>query len=130
MRLRIAELTTHTVTRSRGGMAYNSLKPHLERNQSVVIDMGREHPVSLSFLDELIRRLGGSGHLTQVTFLVHEKDVLRKLSRIAKIREVQINYADGETGTRRRVRRASPPSHEVSGTRVKPPAAKDIIGTP
>jgi hypothetical protein len=127
MKLRIAELTAHTVTRSRGGMAYDSLKPHLERNQTVVIDVGGEQPVSLSFLDELIRRLGESGHLTQVTFLVHEKDALRKLSRIAKIREVQINYADGETGTRRKVRRAPSPSHEVSGTRVKPPAAADAM---
>ena len=120
MRLRIAELTTHTVTRLRGSMAYDSLKPHLERDQPVLIDIGPEHPISLSFLDELVRRLGESGHLTQVTFQVHERDALRKLSRIARIREVQISYLDEKTGSRKTVKPLAPLRNEVSGTAVKP----------
>ena len=130
MRLRIAELTTHTVTRLRGSMAYDSLKPHLERDQPVLIDIGPEQPISLSFLDELVRRLGESGHLTQVTFQVHERDALRKLSRIAKIREVQINYLDEKTGSRKTVKRLAPLRNEVSGAAVKPPATTDIMRRP
>ena len=127
MRVRVAQLTTHTVTRSRGSLAFDSLKPYLERNQPVEIHIDGEHPVSLSFLDELVRRLAESAHLTQVTFLVHEGDALRKLSRIAAIRRVDIGYFDPKTGSRSTVKRLPPLENEVSGTRVKPEAATDIM---
>lgn len=97
-RVHIFDLVDRTVTRSKGNLAYGNLKPRLDGDQLIEIDLSGDHPLSLSFLDEIARQLAEADRLGQVVFVVGEDEqVLRKLSRIAEIRQIDINCMD--TGT-------------------------------
>lgn len=119
-RLHLRDLSPHTVTRSRGYAAYEELKRHLGLNQMVEVDISGEYPISLSFLDGLVLRLMTSGGLDQITFVVHNQDVLRKLERIAEIRQVDISYLDIDTKVRAKVKRLSPLKSETTVLSTKP----------
>jgi predicted ATPase len=97
MKLLSTDLAYPTLTRSRGAMAYLQLKPLLNEGAPIEIDLVEDQPISLSFLDELVRLLGDSQASGQVTFLVHSEDILRKLSRIAAMRSVDV-WAQGVDG--------------------------------
>lgn len=120
MRLDICQLSERMVTRSRGAVAFNRLKTYLQRRGSVDLVVSDDQPVSLSFLDQLVWDLSKSGDLHRVIFVVSEKDTLRKLSRVANIRGVDIGYADAQTGTRRNVQPSTGRKPVVSTSKAKP----------
>ncbi len=116
LRVPITALASHTVTRSRGRLAYGSLRRYLTGHRSVEIDLSEERPLSLSFLDELVLRLSEVNQLRWVTFVVANQDVLDKLSRISEIRKVAINYSGVDTASGKKVPRLPAPYTEVVST--------------
>jgi len=83
-------------TRARAAEAVTELWPHLEQGLSVKLDLEGDI-VSMSFLDEVVRRLLESGRLDQVVFSIHSQDVLDKLARIADVRHAPIVYMGVDT---------------------------------
>lgn len=120
MRLDISKLSEHMVTRSRGAVAFKRLKMFLRRRRSADLVIGEGQLLSLSFLDQLVWDLSKSGDLHRVIFVLSEKDTLRKLSRVANIRGVDISYADAQTGARRNVRPTSGRKPAVTTSKAKP----------
>lgn len=102
-KLHITTLTRRTVTRARGRMAYDELRPRLQGNESLEIDLAGEYPLSLSFLDEFIRHLSDARCLDRITFVVKGGDALRKLGRVSHIRRVAIWYRDTDILQRKTV---------------------------
>lgn len=116
IRIQITALVSNLVTRSKGHSAYQSLEPYLAQNQPIEIDLSGDHPLSLSFLDELVWRLSVSTRLDRVTFVLREsteRDTIRKLSRVAEIRDVDVSYLDADTGLKKRVKKLPAPRSEL-----------------
>lgn len=119
-RIHIKNLAPYTVARSNGALAQDNLKPYLQINRAIEVDLSGEYPLSLSFLDELVRKLAESGDLEKVTFAVRERDVLRKLSRVAEIRGVNLVYLDAKTGARGPIKPRPAARYEVVTIGAKP----------
>ncbi len=89
MRLAITELTEPCLTRKRGGLAAQELLSRDEGREVRLVLNGTEF-LSLSFLDELVRRLHDAGVLGRLTFETNRGEHLEKLGRVRDVRGVDI----------------------------------------
>ena len=113
-RVRIHELTSPTLTRRRGRIAFESLLEHLEGGD-VEIDLSDyKGPLSLSFLDELTLRLRERGLLNRVLFLAPPPKVREKLSRIASLRDVELLYRSSPRDEARPIPKKKEPGEALS----------------
>lgn len=94
--IRIEELSSPCVMRTRGQEAAHNLEEYLGVAQYIEIDLGNVEIVSMSFLDELIYRLHESTNLGKVIFRVGDSVIKDKLERIAQIRSVKIRCRSAE----------------------------------
>lgn len=101
--VKVADLSDLGVTRTSGRAAFERLKEFLRSGESLDVDISEDRPLSLSFLDELVFQLSGSGDLNRVTFLIADTDVRRKLQRVAGMRGIALRYR--RTGPGRRTAR-------------------------
>ena len=122
-RLHITELESRTITRARGHMAYESLVRHLQDDQPIEIDLSGEQPLSLSFLDEIVRLLADSGRLGQITFVVDRPETLHKLGRVADVRQVDFHVLEAGAKQRKTVERVPAARPETIVVGVKPTGA-------
>jgi len=120
MKIRSTDLASHTVTRARGKEAFEALAERLRvSTEEVEIELPAGQPLSLSFLDEIVFSLKGSGHLARVTFVVEEPEALRKLGNVASMRHVDVWYRGLGASFRTTVERAplSPNGEATEGER-------------
>jgi hypothetical protein len=89
--LSIKELSTSTVTRTKGNEAYRNLTGHLASTDRLWIDLRNHELISFSFLDQLIFRLEDSQVLQKVTFITSDTSYER-LAQIAALRKATIYY--------------------------------------
>lgn len=117
-RVRIQELTSPTLTRRRGRMAFETLLGYLEEG-SVEIDFSaHEGPLSLSFLDELALRLREQNLLDRVVFLTPSRRVLERLSQVSTLRGIPLKYRPEPDAPVRPVPRARIPADEPQAVLV------------
>lgn len=69
MRIKITELSSRTITRGRGSEAYSALVDRMPASGIIEIEIPTDSPISLSFLDEIIRSLAADNQLARVRFL-------------------------------------------------------------
>ena len=96
--IRIEDLSSPCVMRSRGREAAHKVEECLGTTEHIEIDLTSVEIVSMSFLDELIYRLYESTNLDKVIFRVYDAAIKDKLERITQIRSVRIRYRSGEEG--------------------------------
>lgn len=92
--MQILEFTPPTsalTSRPRADETVAAMLPHLRMGMQVALDL-QSDIISMSFLDEIVRRLLEEGHLGDVIFSVHAQDTIDKLSRIADVRAARILY--------------------------------------
>lgn len=100
VKINVNQLAYPTITRTRGMQAFVSIRDSVRDVTQAEVDLSGDQPLSLSFLDELIRLLAEEGYLSRVTFLVDQPEVLNKLAKISSIRQIDI-YHGGIKGERR-----------------------------
>jgi hypothetical protein len=90
--LSIRELSSSTVTRTKGNEAYRNLKDHLASTDRLWIDLRNHELISFSFLDQLISRLDDSQVLQKITFILASDSSYERLAQIAALRNATIYY--------------------------------------
>ena len=90
--LSIRELSSSTVTRTKGNEAYRNLTDHLASTDRLWIDLRNHEPISFSFLDQLISRLDDSQVLQKITFILASDSSYERLAQIAALRNATIYY--------------------------------------
>lgn len=106
-RIRVTQLSSRCITRSRGQNAGRKLQRYLEAGP-VEIDLDGVEMLSMSFLDGLICHFIEHGNEELVTFRVSDPAVKNKLARLAAIRCVTLYYRSGDQQPRRRISMLSP----------------------
>jgi len=82
-------LSASTVTRERGAEAFEKLATLLKQG-NVELQLDGTELLSTPFLDEIVRLLASRNQVTEVTFVTDNADTVRKLQRIAAVRDVTI----------------------------------------
>lgn len=90
--LSIRELSSSTVTRTKGNEAYRNLTGHLASADRLWIDLRDHELISFSFLDQLISRLDDSQVLHKITFILASDSSYERLAQIAALRNAIIYY--------------------------------------
>ena len=119
-RISISDLTSPTLTRHRGRIAADRLEKYLGEHESVELDVREDRPVSLSFLDEIVWTLRKSDDIDRLTFVTDRADIVRKLERIAYIRNVNVHKRDPSSRKRTRVDQTPPVPRRVVTHAAKP----------
>src|SRR2546422_858196 len=88
----IIELGDHMATRTRGAEASERLKSLMDGEAPVEVAIMGDFPVTLSFLDEIVRQVDATHQLDKLTFLSDREDVLYKLGRLVEILKVRLYY--------------------------------------
>jgi hypothetical protein len=102
--IRISDLTTLCLTRSRGKEAFEKLRPMFsEIDIEMSLDLDSAEAPSSSFLDAMVLKLHASSLLERVTFVTSRERIRKRLSYIAGTRKVDLYFKPDPAAFRRPV---------------------------
>ena len=98
------QLSSSTVTRTKGNEAYRNILENFASADRLGIDLRNHEWISFSFLDQVIVRLKDSEALGKVTFILTSGSAHEWLAQIARLRDATIYYQRDEHDVRKPIR--------------------------